>query len=131
MYMKRILFAVFFICCVISCSKDESNPLDGTSWISIDNPTERVSFSNHEVFFFNNGSTYSADYSLKGDSVLLNNEKGLVIPDSGGSMLVIMQGILNGEAFELSFSCEERKEGSVIKTFSLVYMRAVFTATNM
>ena len=127
--MKRILFAVFFICCVISCSKDESNPLDGTSWISIDNPTEWVSFSNHE--FFNNGSTYSADYSLKGDSVLLNNGKGLVIPDSGGSMLVIMQGILNGEAFELSFSCEERKEGSVIKTFSLVYMRAVFTATNM
>lgn len=129
--MKRILFAVFFICYVISCSKDESNPLDGTSWISSDNPTERVSFSSHEAsFYFDNGSPYTTKYSLKGDRISLNNGEGLVVPDYEGFMLVITQGVLNEEAYELSFSCEERRGGSVVNTFSLNYIRPVFTTTN-
>ena len=65
MYMKRILLAVVFFCCFLACSKEESNRLDGTSWVSSDDPTETVSFSNREVFFYyKNQLRYSANYTL-------------------------------------------------------------------
>lgn len=134
MYMKRILLAVVFFCCFLACSKEESNRLDGTSWVSSDDPTETVSFSNREVFFYyKNQLRYSANYTLEGDCFSLNDGNGLVIPvsDNDGTVLVITQGVLNEEAYELSFSCEERKDGVAINTFSFIYTRAVYTAEGM